>query len=177
MGIAKRTIASLIAVLFGAQLATATANATMLMPNGCKKDVFLTISGRIGKTTNKSDNSYQMSEEEFLALPVSTVTTSTPWTPKSDFVGPLLGKILEEVQAKGSKLRLVALDDFSAEVDSDNLGKYGTILATSKDGVRLTVRDFGPIFVMFPRDSFKKELDTPIGASQMVWQLCGIEVE
>lgn len=83
-----------------------------------------------------------MSEREFLALPTSTVATSTPWTPKSDFTGPLLSKVLGEVGATGKTLRLIALDDFSVEVDADYLEKYGTILATSKDGVRLTIRDF-----------------------------------
>lgn len=153
------------------------AGATALTPNGCKKGVFLTISGRIGKTTNNIDRTYELSEREFLALPTSTVTTSTPWTPKSEFVGPLLSDLLKVVAAKGNNIRLMALDDFSVEVDADYLSKFGTILATTKDGVRMTVRDFGPIFVMFPRDRFRTELDTPVGASNMVWQLCGIEVE
>jgi hypothetical protein len=149
----------------------------MRLPDGCKKDVFLTISGQIGKISNSADGTYEMSESEFLALPSSIVTTSTPWTPTSDFVGPLLSRVLEEVKAKGTKLRLLALDDFGVEVDGEYLIKYGTILADSKDGVRLTIRDFGPLFVMFPRDSFKKELGTPFGASHLVWQLCGIKVE
>jgi hypothetical protein len=118
-----------------------------------------------------------MSEREFLALPTSIVTTSTQWTPKGNFVGPLLSTVIAGVEAKGKKLRLLALDDFSVEVDADYLEQYGTILATSKDGVRLTIRDFGPIFIMYPRDSFKDELDTPTAASYLVWQLCGIYVE
>ncbi|UWU23043.1 hypothetical protein N2601_08885 [Rhizobium sp. CB3060] len=153
------------------------ADAATRIPNGCRQNVFLTISGNIGKTTNGAKNAYEMSEREFLALPTSTVTTSTPWTPRSDFVGPLLSRVLGEVDAKGKKLRLVALDDFSVKVDADYLEKYGTILATSKSGIRLTIRDFGPVFVMYPRDSFKNELDTPAAASYLVWQLCGIEVE
>lgn len=173
----KKTMLSFMWVMISACLIADVTHAAMRLPNGCKKDVFLTITGKIDRITNSSDGAYEMSEREFLALPTSTVTTSTPWTPKSDFVGPLLAKILQEVAAKGSKLRLVALDDFSVEVDGDYLGKYGTILASSKDGVRLTIRDFGPIFVMYPRDSFGKELDTPFGASHMVWQLCGIVVE
>ncbi len=153
------------------------ASASMRIPKGCNRDVFLTISGKIGKTTNGAKDDYQMSEREFLALPASTVTTSTPWSPKSEFRGPLLSKVLDEAQTKGKKLRLIALDNFSVEVDAEYLEKYGTILATSKDGARLTIRDFGPVFVMFPRDSFKDELDTPVAASYLVWQLCGINVE
>lgn len=158
-------------------LSAEAANATTQIPKECKRDAFLTITGNIGRTTNSASNSYEMSEREFLALPASTVTTSTPWTSKSDFVGPLLSKVLGEVEAKGKKLRLTALDDFSVEVDADYLEKYGTILAARKDGVRLTTRDFGPIFLMYPRDSFREELDTPAAMAYLVWQLCRIEVE
>ncbi|WP_168880018.1 oxidoreductase [Rhizobium sp. P28RR-XV] len=164
-------------IVIGLWSSTGLANAAMRIPNGCTPGVFLTISGKIGKTTNSAANAYEMSEREFLGLPQSTVTTSTAWTPNSDFAGPLLSKVLSEVDAKGTKLRLIALDNFSVEVDADYLEKYGTILAVSKNGVRLTIRDFGPVFVMFPRDSFKEQLDTPAAASYLVWQLCGIEVE
>ena len=177
MNMSKKLVRALGFLLVGICLSTDLANAAAHIPKACRRDVFVTISGKIGRTTNSANNAYEMSEREFLALPTSTVTTSTQWTPKSDFAGPLLSKVLDEADAKGKKLRLVALDDFSVEVDADYLEKYGTILATSKDGVRLTIRDFGPIFVMYPRDSFREELDTPAATSYLVWQLCGIEVE
>lgn len=177
INMSKKLVRVLGWLLVGIWLSVDLANAAIHIPKGCKQDVFLTISGKIGRTTKSPSNAYEMSEGEFLALPTSTVTTSTPWTPKSDFSGPLLSKVLSDVDAKGKKLRFVALDDFSVEVDSDYLEKYGTILATSKNGARLTIRDFGPVFVMYPRDSFREELDTPAAASYLVWQLCGIEVE
>ncbi|MGY5802426.1 hypothetical protein ACXHMN_13950 [Rhizobium sp. LEGMi12c] len=164
-------------LLTGIWLSTDWASAAVHVPKGCRRDVFLTISGKIAKTTDSANSAYEMSEYEFLALPASTVTTSTSWTPKSDFAGPLLSKVLSNVDAKGTKLRLIALDNFSVKVDAGYLEKYGTILAVSMNGVRLTIRDFGPIFIMYPRDSFKQELDTPAAASYLVWQLCGIEVE
>jgi hypothetical protein len=177
LGMSKKLVCLVGWFLIGIWLSTDLASAAMHVPRGCTQNVFLTISGKIGKMTNSARNAYEMSEHEFLELPSSSVTTSTPWTPTSDFVGPLLGKVLSEVEAKGAKLRLIALDNFSVEVDAGYLEKYGTILAASKNNARLTVRDFGPIFVMYPRDSFKKELDTPAAASYLVWQLCGIEVE
>ncbi|NTI19912.1 oxidoreductase [Agrobacterium rhizogenes] len=177
VGMSKKLVIALGLLLVGIWLSADIANAAIHIPKGCTPDVFLTISGKIGRTTNSANNAYEMSEREFLALPTSTVATSTPWTPKSDFTGPLLSKVLGEVGATGKTLRLIALDDFSVEVDADYLEKYGTILATSKDGVRLTIRDFGPVFVMYPRDSFGEELDTPAASSYLVWQLCGIDVE
>ncbi|MGV1795316.1 hypothetical protein [Rhizobium sp. A37_96] len=173
----SKKVLFLVGLLLRACFGSVVAQAAAHVPQGCRRDVFLTISGKIGRTTNSAGNAYEMSEREFLALSTSTVTTSTPWTPKSDFTGPLLSKLLGETEAEGKKLRLTAFDNFSVEVDAAYLEKYGTILATSKNGTRLTIRDFGPIFVMYPRDSFKDELDTPAAASYLVWQLCGIEVE
>lgn len=172
-----KMVRAFLSIAIGLWLSTGLANAGTHIPKGCRQNIFLTISGKIGKTTDTAGNAYEMSEREFLGLPQSTVTTSTAWTPKSDFVGPLLSRILSEVGAKGTKLRLIALDNFSVEVDAAYLEKYGTILAVSKNGTRLTIRDFGPVFVMFPRDSFKEQLDTPAATSYLVWQLCGIEVE
>ena len=177
MSMSKKLVRAFGFLLVGIWLNTDLANAAVHIPKACRRDAFLTISGNIGRTTGGANNTYEISEHEFLALPTSTVTTSTQWTLKSDFVGPLLSRVLDEADAKGKKLRLIALDDFSVEVDADYLEKYGTILATSKEGVRLTIRDFGPIFVMYPRDSFREELDTPAAAAYLVWQLCGIEVE
>ncbi len=173
----RKMVRAFALMVIGLLLSTGPANAGLHIPKGCRQNAFLTISGKIGKTMDLAGNAYEMSEREFLGLPQSMVTTSTAWTPKSDFAGPLLSNILSEVDAKGTKLRLIALDNFSVEVDADYLEKYGTILAVSKNGVRLTIRDFGPIFVMFPRDSFKEQLDTPAAASYLVWQLCGIQVE
>ena len=177
LGISVKMFRAFALIVIGLWLSTGLANAGPHIPKGCRQNVFLTISGKIGKTTDSAGNAYEMSEREFLGLPQSTVTTSTAWTPKSDFAGPLLSKVLTEVDAKGTKLRLIALDNFSVEVDAGYLEKYGTILAVSMNGVRLTIRDFGPVFVMFPRDSFKEQLDTPAATSYLVWQLCGIEVE
>jgi hypothetical protein len=80
-GMFKKIILSLGLLLFSIWLSATVAHAAMHLPNGCKQDVFLTITGKIGRTTNGAQNAYEMSEREFLALPTSTVTTSTPWTP------------------------------------------------------------------------------------------------
>ena len=74
---------SLVGLMIGAFLGADAAHAAMGLPNGCKKDVFLTISGKIERKTNSTDGSYEMSEREFLALPTSTVTTTSTACPRS----------------------------------------------------------------------------------------------
>ncbi|MDQ0455483.1 hypothetical protein [Rhizobium paknamense] len=153
------------------------AQAGEIVPNGCVSHAFLNVSGNIATIKDKDTNSYQFSEQDFMALPAHDITTATLWTEKSRFTGPLLKDALDKAGATGDKLRLVALDNFAVEASRAFLEKYGAILAHSKDNERLKISDFGPIFVMLPRDQYREDIDTPLGTSYMVWQLCGIEVE
>ena len=50
----------------------------------------LTVSGRIGRVNNDVTDTFDFTESEFLKLGTASITTGTPWTPTSVFVGPLL---------------------------------------------------------------------------------------
>ena len=51
----------------------------------------LTVSGRIGRVNNEAAETFDFSEAEFLKLGTTSITTGTPWTPTSVFVGPRPG--------------------------------------------------------------------------------------
>jgi len=72
---------------------------------------------------------------------------------------------------------LMALDNYSRDIDWKELDKYGVILAHSRNGTRLTRRDQGPLWSMYPRDDHPHELNTPIAASKYIWQVCRIDVQ
>lgn len=145
--------------------------------DACKPSVFLTVAGNIGKFSDDSARTFELSEADILALPKTTLITSTEWTSRSVFEGPLLSAILQRVEARGTKLRFVAFDDFAAETDTADVGRYKPIVAYKKDGTRLTARDFGPLFVVYPRDEFPDELGASEATAKYVWQLCKIIVE
>ena len=155
-------------------LVTASAHAAF---GACKPGVFLTVGGNIKKFTNEKDKTFEYSEADYLALPPSSITTSTAFTAKSKFEGPRLSDVMKDVGASGKSLRLVAVDNYARDIDLKELEKYGVILAHTRNGTRLTRRDQGPLWSIYPRDNHPQILNTPIAASKYVWQVCRIDVQ
>ena len=86
----------------------------------------LTVGGRIGKVNDEATKTYRFTEEEFLALPQSSITTATTWTPRSKFEGPKLIDVMRAVDgAAGSRLKFTTIDDYSASIPWDDLARYG----------------------------------------------------
>ncbi|MGN8119155.1 molybdopterin-dependent oxidoreductase [Labrys sp. 22185] len=143
----------------------------------CQPGVFLTIGGNVSKPNNAKTKTYDFTEDEFLKLGSREITTATPWTRTSTFKGPLLTDIISQAGASGKVMHLRALNDFTADLDIEEAKKYGAIGAYSMNGERLQVKDFGPVWAMFPRDAYPDELNTPSAISKYVWQICRIDVD
>jgi hypothetical protein len=137
----------------------------------------LDVEGLIGRTNDVDHSVYHISEAQLLKLPVHTITTSTTWTPKSTFSGPLLGDVLKLVDAHGDAIELRTIDDYSYTVSAKEAERYGAILAYSRNGVRLTVNKFGPLFLIYPRDAYPSELSGSVAEAKFVWQIKGMVVK
>jgi hypothetical protein len=137
----------------------------------------LDVEGLIGRTNDVDHSVYHISEAQLLKLPVHTITTSTTWTPKSTFSGPLLGDVLKLVDAHGDAIELRTIDDYSYTVSAKEAQRYGAILAYSRNGVRLTVNKFGPLFLIYPRDAYPSELSGSVAEAKFVWQIKGMVVK
>ena len=61
--------------------------------------------------------------------------------------------VLEAVGAQGTKLKVTALNDYSADVPAEDFIKFDVILALKKNDAYLSVRNQGPIFVIYPFDT------------------------
>lgn len=137
----------------------------------------LDVSGNIAHFTDTRAKTYHFSEADLLAMPVHSITTSTTWTPTRTFEGPSLGDILAKVGAKGSTLTIYAIDNYNYTVPVSDVKKYGPVLAYEMDGTRLTIRDFGPLFLMYPRDQHPTELNSPVYDARFIWQVRRIVVQ
>ena len=137
----------------------------------------LDAQGMIGHTNDVDHSVYHVSEAELLKLPVHTITTSTTWTPKSTFTGPLLGDVLKLVDARADDIEMRTIDDYSYTVSAREAERYGAILAYSMNGVRLTVSNFGPLFLIYPRDAYPSELTGSAADAKFVWQIKGMVVK
>ena len=109
-------------------------------------------------------------------LPQRSIATQTPWYGAShSFGGPLLRDVLATAGAKGSKAKLIALNDYHVEVPLDDVQRYDVVLAHLLDGKPMSVREKGPLFVMYPFDS-QPQLRNAVYFSRCIWQLRSIEL-
>lgn len=136
--------------------------------------VVLKLVGKVKTLNAESQAGFDMAMLE--ALRQQTLVTQTPWysEPRS-FTGPLLRDVLAACGAQGERLRLTALNDFRAEMPIDDTRKHDVIVARLLDGKAMTVREKGPLFIMYPF-SAKAELRNAVFYSRSVWQLHTIEV-
>ncbi|SIO32649.1 MULTISPECIES: molybdopterin-dependent oxidoreductase [Paraburkholderia] len=131
----------------------------------------LDVGGKIAATNDPSHTVYHLTEAQLLALPVHSITTSTTWTPRTTFTGPSLADILKLVGAHGSQIEVHTLDDYTETIPLSDSDRYGVIVAYSMNGKRLKVSDFGPLFLIYPRDAFPTELSGSAADSKFVWQI------
>ncbi len=164
-------------LLFGAAaFAALPCIATTRKYQTLKPKALLTVSGLIGRVNNDISHTYDFSEAEFLQLPTTSITTSTPWTPTSVFVGPLLIDVMHAAGVTSGRLTFKTLDDYSASIPWEDLVRYGVILAHTKDGQRLNIKRWGPLWTIYPRDQYPAALSGPIAESRFIWQVDRIEV-
>ncbi|MBP0591563.1 molybdopterin-dependent oxidoreductase [Paraburkholderia sp. LEh10] len=137
----------------------------------------LDVKGKISKTNDADHTVFHFSEAQILALPVHTISTSTTWTAKSTFTGPLLADILKTVGAYGDQIEIHTLDDYTYTIPVSDTSRYGVIVAYSMNGERLQVSDFGPLFLIYPRDQFPGELAGASADAKFVWQIKALIVK
>lgn len=137
-------------------------------------DVILTITGNV--TEANAGDTAQFDAAMLDKLASRTGQMETPWTTgKVTFSGPLLRAILEEAGAKGTTLTVKALNDYASEVPMEDATALDTILATKMDGKPMSVRDKGPLFLIYPFD-LDPALYNEKYFARSVWQIKEIEV-
>jgi len=109
---------------------------------------------------------------DLAALGAAHVRTSTLWTDGvHDFEGVLARKVIEAAGAKSSRNVIArGLNDYTATIPLSDFLDYDVILAWSMDGVPLTRRDKGPLWIVYPRDAHAELADERL-EHRWVWQL------
>ena len=110
-------------------------------------------------------------------LPQHTFTTMTPWSDQPiRFSGPLLRTVLAAVGTHGHNIRATAINDYRIDIPMQDTIRFDMIVATRMNGERMSVRDKGPLFVVYPFDSLS-ELQQARYYERSIWQLKSIEIE
>jgi hypothetical protein len=111
------------------------------------------------------------------ALGTVSFETATPWYDKPmRFEGVPMSRLLETVQAYGDRVVATALNDYATEIPISDFAAFGTILAMKRDGTPLSVRDKGPLFIIYPFDS-NPELRQQRYYGRSAWQLAQLAVK
>lgn len=167
-----RRLISAFAALAALALSCAPVSAAQLpAPTG---PVVLTLKGRIANANVDGTVQFDLAMLERLAG--RDAVMETPWTEGTTrFSGPLVRAVLEEVGADGDTLVIRALNDYAAEVPMADATGLDTILALRMNGNLMSVRDKGPLFLIYPFDQ-NRELYNEKYFSRSVWQIREIEV-
>jgi hypothetical protein len=146
------------------------------MPTDAPKGaVILTVDGKIGVKNTPTAAVFDAALLD--ALPQKSYTTSTPWFKEPvKFTGPLLRDVLQALKASGTNIKAIALNDYKISIPMEDAIKYDVVLARQIDGRVLSVREKGPIFVIYPFDSMP-ELKNLTYYGRCIWQLKALSVE
>jgi hypothetical protein len=106
------------------------------------------------------------------------MVTHTPWDGSAvvTFKGPLIRDILAAAGATGTKATVTALNDYKVLIPAADFTKDSVILATRRNGQPMSVRNKGPLWVIYPLAD-RPDLDTYETHTKMAWQVKAIDLE
>lgn len=137
-------------------------------------EVVLTVSGAIGG--HNTDDAAAFDLAMLQAMESVTVTTTTIWTDgEQRFTGVRLLTLLESLGAGGKAIEANALNDYFTEIPAEDITRDGPIVAYAQNGSLLSVRDKGPLWIVYPYDADSRWRSEVIYA-RSIWQLNALAV-
>ncbi|MGB8813841.1 MAG: molybdopterin-dependent oxidoreductase [Paracoccaceae bacterium] len=170
-GIVLVGYAAVMAVPLGYTSFAVAETAPLPIPSG---EVVLEVTGDLAITNG--DGMARFDREMLLGLPPVTIRTTTLWTVGvQEFTGVSLRTLLDRLGAKGAVIDAYAINDYWVDIPMGDAVEGGPMLAYAQNGTALTVRDKGPIWIVYPYDS-KSEYQSEVIYSRSVWQLQRLEI-
>ena len=117
-----------------------------------------------------------LSLDDLAALPQVTVKTENEFSDGTvTYKGPLVRDVLAKLGLdKLDQVRFIAANDYYVDIPTDDFVKYDAILAMEANGEKLSRREKGPLWLMYPI-SDHAELKDPIYLRRLIWQVVRIE--
>lgn len=165
---AMRAALCSLALISLAQMAAAEALAP---PEG---PVLLTVTGQIGRTNG--DGVAELDLGLLREMGLIEIRTHTIWTDgELVFEGVPLDRLLSALKADGRSVLATALNDYAIEIPVEDAVEGGPILAIRMNGIDLSPRDKGPIWVVYPYDA-NPDYQRDVIYSRSIWQLTRLDV-
>ena len=139
-----------------------------------KDTPILTINGKIQNSNVQGAAVFDKAMLE--ALGEESFVTSSPWyTNPQKFSGVSLEKLLQHVGATGQIIKAKALNNYSVTIPRSDFSKYHVIAAMKLNDQPMSVREKGPLFVIYPFDT-DPDLASAGFYARSIWQLASLEV-
>ncbi|MGZ3011865.1 molybdopterin-dependent oxidoreductase, partial [Pseudomonas aeruginosa] len=111
------------------------------------------------------------------ALPSETLEAQLPGEANARWQGVRLSLLLRHLDlAPPTRLRVLALNDYSAIIPYSDLDSYQPILAYRRNGAYMAIRERGPLFIIYPMARYP-ELRNQVYYNRTVWQVSSITLE
>jgi len=106
----------------------------------------------------------------------TSFTTTTIWTDGAqEFAGVPLATFLETLGVTEGRLKATAINDYAIEIPVSDAVPDGPIIAYKRNGEQMSVRDKGPLWIVYPYDS-NPAYQSEVIYSRSIWQLDRLEV-
>lgn len=169
MTIISRIFAPLSCALF---VAFPVLAADLAPPTG---EIVLTVSGNIAVANQDGAAAFDL--DMLKAIGEVTFETSTPWTEGTQsFTGVSLEALMQTVGVTGGTLTATAINDYAVEIPGSDAVTDGPIIAYLQNGEPMSVREKGPLWIVYPYDS-KDDYQAEVIYSRSIWQLIKIDVK
>ena len=157
--------------LAAATIATAAQAQTLAAPTD---DIVLTVTGDIAATN--IDGAAVFDRAMLEAMEPVEFTTTTTWTDgPQEFKGVLLLDLLQVLGVAEGTLRAYAVNDYAVDIPVADAVEGGPMVAYLLNGQPMSVRDKGPLWIVYPYDS-RSEYRSEVIYSRSIWQLDRMEV-
>jgi hypothetical protein len=138
-------------------------------------EVVLTVTGTIGATNQGDAAAFDL--DMLKALGDVSFKTTTPWTDgEQTFTGVTLEALLQAVGVTEGTLTATAINDYAVEIPVADAVPDGPIIAYLQNGDPMSVRENGPLWVVYPYDS-KDDYQAEVIYTRSIWQLINIDVK
>ena len=151
--------------------ATCLASERLPTPAG---PVLLTVSGAIEHTNGPGQAEFDQAMLEELGT--ATLETHTVLTNGLQrYEGVPLAAVLGRIGARGTALHATAANAYEVDIPLTDL-QYAPLIAMRANGRTLTLRDKGPLWIVYPRDAHTVLQDQRYD-SRWIWHLIRLRVE
>ncbi len=138
-------------------------------------DVILTISGKLPSDGTEINVTYDLAALQ--ELPKTSFTTATMWTEgPQTFEGVSLKDILDAHGIDQGTISATAINDYAIEIPVSDAVVGGPIIAYALNGAPMSVRDKGPLWIVYPYDQ-NANYQSEVVFSRSIWQLNRIAIQ